>query len=1242
MKIGNHKILGKIMIWCIVLMMMSVSFFAMTTNAEKDNKYFIIQFTKMPSMDKREQLSSFMKFHRYLGAGRFVCEVPSNSLHLLPQQSIKGIKLIEAKDKISSELFNAKGNIDVIISTYELKDVNAVAKKIEAMGGNIVRKQERGVPRIWANVDSSIIDDIANIPEVYYMELDVEETVFLDKITTVTYMGMDAPQAGGFTGSGIMGEVQDNGCDMSHPDFEVDFYDGTISVQSHGTCTYGIVFSLGTNDMKAQGILYDAVSVFADYSDNTEYDSIVHLWNGQFTSGNTGMHGLFQSNSWGHLPLFGYGGYSSYAAEADQASYDHPHVLILWAAANSNNGVQKGSLSYEAQCKNGLTVGAVWHKDTADMSDDEWANAGAGNTPSQGPCADGRQKPDVVGPFDWIYCTDVSGGGGYSSGDYYDNFGGTSGATPCVAGIVGLAYEMYIENHFGNNPNGDIPSSAMIKALIIADAYQYPLDRADRDSQGWGSADAEQIYNLGADYHVLLDNQSVAEGGSWSYSVYSDGSMPLKITLAWIDPPAPENTGSARALRNNLDLKVTGPDGTIWYGNNGLYNNLWSISGTAVNHWSLNNDQWDDLNNVENVFIQNPTAGVYTIEVFGRSGDMYSSPQTFAIAAAGAKYTNQPPTCSLTASPSSGEAPLTTTFYMNASDPDGYITSWELDVDNDGIAEYGGNGNPPATQQHTYTEPGDYTAKLTVWDDDGATGYDTTLITVTQPNTPPNKPTDPDPPNGATDVSLNPTLSVYVYDPDGDTMDVSFYDGSGNLIGTDTNVASGSRASVTWSNLDTSTTYYWYAVADDGKGGTNTSDTWYFTTTSSLPPEKFYATQDISVSNGGITGDYTYTHETDDQYEAITETTSKGKPSSRYSYLEHKWTIDVTGGYSSYVFYLEAYHTSNGEGDDFIFAYSTDDVNYVDMLTVTKTVDDNTYQTFVLPDTISGTIYIRVIDKDRTAGNTATDTIYIDHMYIEASGVPPPNTPPNKPTDPDPPNGATDVSLNPTLSVYVYDPDGDTMDVSFYDGSGNLIGTDTNVASGSRASVTWSNLDTSTTYYWYAVADDGKGGTNTSDTWYFTTTSSLPPEKFYATQDISVSNGGITGDYTYTHETDDQYEAITETTSKGKPSSRYSYLEHKWTIDVTGGYSSYVFYLEAYHTSNGEGDDFIFAYSTDDVNYVDMLTVTKTVDDNTYQTFVLPDTISGTIYIRVIDKDRTAGNTATDTIYIDHMYIEAS
>ena len=143
-----------------------------------------------------------------------------------------------------------------------------------------------------------------------------------------------------------------------------------------------------------------------------------------------------------------------------------------------------------------------------------------------------------------------------------------------------------------------------------------------------------------------------------------------------------------------------------------------------------------------------------------------------------------------------------------------------------------------------------------------------------------------------------------------------------------------------------------------------------------------------SLFGSSLSGSYLDTQVSDDVYESITEVESKGKPANRYSYLEHKWTVDVTGGYSA-TFYLEAYRSSSSDGDDFVFAYSTDDSTYTDMATVTKIADDDTCQTFDLPGDISGAVYIRVMDTDQTTGNKALDTIYIDHLFIRSvSGAP--------------------------------------------------------------------------------------------------------------------------------------------------------------------------------------------------------------------------------------------------------------
>jgi len=129
--------------------------------------------------------------------------------------------------------------------------------------------------------------------------------------------------------------------------------------------------------------------------------------------------------------------------------------------------------------------------------------------------------------------------------------------------------------------------------------------------------------------------------------------------------------------------------------------------------------------------------------------------------------------------------------------------------------------------------------------------------------------------------------------------------------------------------------------------------------------------------------------------------------------------------------------------------------------------------------------------------NGPTPGYYIIDLHVTTE--PTTNNPPEKPTASSPESNAKNIELNPTLSVYVADPDGDHMDVTFYDDGDNYIDREYNVPSGTRASVSWSGLDYNTGYSWYAVADDKKSGTNTSNTWMFTTKSAPeinhPPTK---------------------------------------------------------------------------------------------------------------------------------------------------
>ncbi len=109
------------------------------------------------------------------------------------------------------------------------------------------------------------------------------------------------------------------------------------------------------------------------------------------------------------------------------------------------------------------------------------------------------------------------------------------------------------------------------------------------------------------------------------------------------------------------------------------------------------------------------------------------------------------------------------------------------------------------------------------------------------------------------------------------------------------------------------------------------------------------------------------------------------------SALDHKWEIDVAGSATDVEFNIEA----NTTGEPIALYYSTTGTGKVGgpgwnhMLDITKTVDDNTLQTFTMPVSTIGTVFIGAIDTDQASGDNTLDTLFIDRMYISSETAAP-------------------------------------------------------------------------------------------------------------------------------------------------------------------------------------------------------------------------------------------------------------
>lgn len=403
--------------------------------------------------------------------------------------------------------------------------------------------------------------------------------------------------AGGYRGQGVRGEVMDGGLRTTHQEFRARppvVHGGNTTNTGHGTATYGQIFASGVS-AKQRGMLPQAQGIFARNSVTDRYAHTRQLVDPAGT-----LRAVFQSNSWGSSLTTAY---TSVSAAMDRIIFDHD---ILICQSQSNAGTR--SSRPQAWAKNILSVGGQFHRNTLSRTDDAW-----GGGASIGPAADGRIKPDLSNYYDRI---DTTSSG--SDTAYTTSFGGTSGATPITCGNAGLLFQMWADGVFDGAPgkNRDVfatrPHAATAKALLINSANQYAFtgETADmtRVHQGWGTASVSNLYDrarAGSWRLPVLVNETdlLTNGQTRRYTVTATSGQPLRATLVYSDPAGSPTAAVARV--NDLTLKVTAPNGTVFWGNNGLRAGNWSTSGGAAN----------TVDTVENVFVQAPAAGTWNVEV---------------------------------------------------------------------------------------------------------------------------------------------------------------------------------------------------------------------------------------------------------------------------------------------------------------------------------------------------------------------------------------------------------------------------------------------------------------------------------------------------------------------------------------------------------------------------------------------------------------------------------------------------
>lgn len=133
------------------------------------------------------------------------------------------------------------------------------------------------------------------------------------------------------------------------------------------------------------------------------------------------------------------------------------------------------------------------------------------------------------------------------------------------------------------------------------------------------------------------------------------------------------------------------------------------------------------------------------------------------------------------------------------------------------------------------------------------------------------------------------------------------------------------------------------------------------------------AVSDTSAQGGGV--------------QTITEGLSGGSTRTRFDLAEYRWTIPAAVG--NQVLAVSATVVDGGDGDSgFNLEWSTDGTTWRRLTTVTASV--NTTFPMGAP---TGNVLVRVIDTNRSAGNTRLDRINVDFLQITGDGSANPQQP---------------------------------------------------------------------------------------------------------------------------------------------------------------------------------------------------------------------------------------------------------
>lgn len=554
--------------------------------------YRLLQFEKIPTIEEQQLIAqSGIQLLEYLPKLTYIAAIPRDlSASTLANLNVRSVMPITGELK-TDQNFSEKpygkwaihgSKIGVNLKYHKNLRQDQLLSEFEADGITLV--EANGINNfIYAHIEEDQLATIANLPYVAYIALQeapgVPEDVEGRSLHRANTLDTSFPGGRKYTGEGVAVMVRDDGDIGPHIDFQgrlnsdyVDDFGGT-----HGDGVSGIMSGAGNLNPRNRGMAAGSDLYALEYIDHFLDETLpLHLSDDVLVTNSSYSNGC---NA----------GYTTITATVDQQMNDNPTFLHVFSAGNSNNN----DCGYGAGDQWGNITGG--HKQGKNVI--ATANVNADGTlvesSSRGPAHDGRIKPDIAANGRNHVSTDPN--------NQYSPFGGTSGAAPGIAGITAQLHEAYRDLNGGTTAD-----AAFLKAVLLNSANDYGNIGPDFKF-GWGIVNAHRAALTLEEERYFTG--TVEQGMTSTHEIeIPAGVLQVKVMTYWRERESSVMT--TKSLINNLDTRLV----------NGTETHLpWVLdSSPDVTLLDLPAAKGvDDLNNVEQIAIDNPTPGIYTLEVDG-------------------------------------------------------------------------------------------------------------------------------------------------------------------------------------------------------------------------------------------------------------------------------------------------------------------------------------------------------------------------------------------------------------------------------------------------------------------------------------------------------------------------------------------------------------------------------------------------------------------------------------------------